>query len=379
MSKTRSGFTIVELLIVIVVVGILAAIIIVAYNGIQNRARETVAKEALSQSSKKLELYKVDTGSYPSNGNLADAGVTNNGGTAFQYSTTSTGYCLTAVNGTVAYRVTESTMSTSGACSGHSLPGALSCSAGYIPVPGNSTFGTGDFCIAKYESKYDGSIAVSQAAGTPFVIIRQSVAATRSTAACSGCRLISEAEWLTVAHNVLGVASNWTGGSVGSGAIYSGHNDNIPASALAASSSDSDGYSGTGNTSGNQRRTLTLSNGEVIWDLAGNVFEWTSGTVSGGQPGGSGSFPPREWNALSTPGTVTPNPAPSFGTPAANSWTTAHGIGNLRSDSTDTALRGFLRGGAWGDTTQAGVFNLNLTNVPTLETSNVGFRMTRSS
>ena len=39
MKKTKSGFTIVELLIVIVVIGILAAITIVAYNGIQSRAR----------------------------------------------------------------------------------------------------------------------------------------------------------------------------------------------------------------------------------------------------------------------------------------------------------------------------------------------------
>lgn len=35
MIKSRSGFTIVELLIVIVVIGILAAVTIVAYNGVQ--------------------------------------------------------------------------------------------------------------------------------------------------------------------------------------------------------------------------------------------------------------------------------------------------------------------------------------------------------
>ena len=43
--KQQHGFTIVELLIVIVVIGILAAITIVAYNGIQNRAtnQQTIA------------------------------------------------------------------------------------------------------------------------------------------------------------------------------------------------------------------------------------------------------------------------------------------------------------------------------------------------
>lgn len=39
-NKQNSGFTIVELLIVIVVIGILAAITIVAYNGVQQRARD---------------------------------------------------------------------------------------------------------------------------------------------------------------------------------------------------------------------------------------------------------------------------------------------------------------------------------------------------
>jgi len=60
MSKKAYGFTIVELLIVIVVIGILAAITIVAYTGIQNRAHDTTVKSDLSSLARKLELYRVD-------------------------------------------------------------------------------------------------------------------------------------------------------------------------------------------------------------------------------------------------------------------------------------------------------------------------------
>ena len=59
--KKIRGFTIVELLIVIVVIGILAAITIVAYNGIQNRAHDTAVQNDLSNISKKMELYKIDS------------------------------------------------------------------------------------------------------------------------------------------------------------------------------------------------------------------------------------------------------------------------------------------------------------------------------
>ena len=65
--KLMSGFAIVELLSVIVVIGILAAISIVAYNGIQNRANDIAVKNDLSNIAKKYELYKVDAGRYPIN------------------------------------------------------------------------------------------------------------------------------------------------------------------------------------------------------------------------------------------------------------------------------------------------------------------------
>jgi len=69
-KNKQSGFTIVELLIVIVVIGILAAISIVAYSGIQQRARDAVRINDISQLQRAIEMYKLEdsTDMYPSVG-----------------------------------------------------------------------------------------------------------------------------------------------------------------------------------------------------------------------------------------------------------------------------------------------------------------------
>lgn len=61
----QQGFTIVELLIVIVVIGILASITVVAYNGVQNRAKATAAYTLAVNVKKSAELAYLDTGTYP--------------------------------------------------------------------------------------------------------------------------------------------------------------------------------------------------------------------------------------------------------------------------------------------------------------------------
>ncbi len=62
---TSKGFTIVELLITIVVIAILAAISIVAYQGIQSRAERSSNASAVRAYVQSLRLYKADTGSLP--------------------------------------------------------------------------------------------------------------------------------------------------------------------------------------------------------------------------------------------------------------------------------------------------------------------------
>ena len=83
LTKKQRGFTIVELLIVIVVIGILAAITIVAYNNVNDKARASSAVSALDQAKKKLELYKAENGGYPAD--LNTIGILDCPSVAYEY------------------------------------------------------------------------------------------------------------------------------------------------------------------------------------------------------------------------------------------------------------------------------------------------------
>ena len=171
-TKNNSGFTIVELLIVIVVIGILAAITIVAYNGIQDRARVSATTSALTQANKKIRIWQAtNADQYPST--LASAGITDSESVAFQYtsdnSVSPATYCLTATYGTINYYVDSSGATPrTGVCSGYNLlswnktkPGAT------VPIP-SATVDTTVFRTSTASMRIGPSTTTQFLAGGPY-------------------------------------------------------------------------------------------------------------------------------------------------------------------------------------------------------------------
>ncbi|MFZ3009789.1 MAG: LamG-like jellyroll fold domain-containing protein [Candidatus Microsaccharimonas sp.] len=116
----RNGFTIVELLIVIVVIGILAAITLVAFSGISERASVAATQSALTQANKKLALYISEYNSYPVNQSAFNTIVGSGAGPAYQYTINSSvsapNYCVTATIDSTSYYTLQDGTTTPGTC-----------------------------------------------------------------------------------------------------------------------------------------------------------------------------------------------------------------------------------------------------------------------
>lgn len=379
------GFTIVELLVAIVVVGILITIITVSYLGVAKRAAGERMKSDLMVGTTSLAKFKTDKGVYPETlrCDIPDSATnlcikTGSADTTLVYtvntSTSPDTYGLTAIkagDNDISYRTVNG-----------SEP--IPCPVGYIVVPGSKTYNTSSFCVMKYEAKIKGNneggqtysssfVPESRASGTPWVNINQDTAIAESKTACEGCHLISEAEWMTLVQNLLSNPLNWSGGAVGNGHVYRGHSDNNPPSALDATADKSD----------DQKRTLVLTNGEVIWDLSGNAWEWTSSKIVGGtpsQPGVSGGgYSDREYISITNDNLLPVNIFPvGTGLSGANTWTnSSNHIGTIFSNKDDASLRGFIRGGNRDYGASSGLLALNLSIEPSFVSSGIGFRVTR--
>lgn len=250
---------------------------------------------------------------------------------------------------------------------------------GWILVPGNSNIGTSDFLVMQYEARaYDtqtsavvsaggGSnnwagnngqtryTAVSVGTDKPWGYIQQysstyfdiKEACNAITIGTTNAHLIKNNEWMTIARNIEQINSNWTGGTVGSGSVSIGNTGDISSSLV--------------ESSGVSKRTLNLSNGSTIWDIAGNVFErmdevqtagtviWTSASV-------------KQWNDAS----ISSNARAMYG-PSNIGYSSSQGMGTIY-------------GGAVGNSIyrSRGLYGLGADIDQSYQNTNVGFRCVAS-
>ncbi len=117
LSTRQRGFTIVELLIVIVVIAILAAITTAVFSGIRDRANESLVKDGLAKVTRQLEFDKVTRTSYALQ--LSDISADSTNGIQYQYTSDGSTYCITATKGTLSMYKNVGEQPTKGACTGH--------------------------------------------------------------------------------------------------------------------------------------------------------------------------------------------------------------------------------------------------------------------
>lgn len=165
----QSAFTIIELLVVIVIIGILATIIFIFYTGTRTRAIDTSLQADLKSASTQLELDKTSNDLYPSTKEEANGGkgLKPSTGTTFDYiySAGSNSYCLTATKEDRSYYLdstnrfprigscqTGSFARTWGGIGSDSTEKIVKTSDGGHAVAGFTSFGAGgiDAYVAKY-------------------------------------------------------------------------------------------------------------------------------------------------------------------------------------------------------------------------------------
>ncbi len=141
----KNGFTIVELLIVVVVIAILAAITIVAFNGIQQRANNSSVMSDVDQAVKKIETKKLTTTGelYPADQTASQVQASPGSTISYFYNATSNGYCVQVVKGTISYYASNGyTKPTSGTCSTYGLLGWWDLNGNSNDQSGNANNGT---------------------------------------------------------------------------------------------------------------------------------------------------------------------------------------------------------------------------------------------
>jgi formylglycine-generating enzyme required for sulfatase activity len=170
----------------------------------------------------------------------------------------------------------------------------IACPRNYVFVPGNPLYKTpnagNDFCVMKYPaSNHDEKgVAKSRMRNLPWTSINRDEAA--NACAQNGWRyhLMTNSEWMTIARNIEGNPKNWSAGKVGEGFLSRGNSDKPNPNKASSPSQDNDPYFDTGFNDWTHKRTHLLSNDQMIWDMAGNVWQWVSDTLVTGNYGKQG-------------------------------------------------------------------------------------------
>lgn len=253
----------------------------------------------------------------------------------------------------------------------------------WVTVPGDSIYGTDAFCVQKYAASNIGGLPISQAGSIPWANVTQSSALSACASLGTGYRLITNPEWMTLAANLANVGSNWSGGSVGSGTLRRGHSDNNPNSACAAHANDANAYvetDCTGSSTGNfvERRTSTLSNAAVVWDIGGNLWNWVDYFNAADKPTPAEALY-YEFSSISG-STTTPKahlvPLNSVQPWWTDSWTAPQqGIGRIH-PGTNGAGGAMLRGLFWNGGVNTGAFSVGLFDNQLTANLAFGFRCT---
>lgn len=240
---------------------------------------------------------------------------------------------------------------------------------------------------------------VSTAGGAPITYLPETASAglsAKSYCRTLGAHLLTNPEWMTIAKNVAGVSANWcdrNGGSCGNppgtpGKILAnGHNDLHPYMALSAGPDDEPCF-GTTTTGSNlcgspssQKRTLTLDNGHVIWDLAGNVWQWVDATVE--RRNEPRSITPGLGNLRWTWAEFQTVPSSPDYSPTDPTWSSIQGVGRIYHynslGDTDSTLYTYIRGGNWRHRDDSGAFTIHMQPVPGKQNiDDIGFRCATS-
>ena len=119
--------------------------------------------------------------------------------------------------------------------------------------------------------------AASHVAYTPWV--RVSYFAALAACRAAGWSLITEQQWLAIAHDAAGQNANWTGGKFGNVKLNQGLRKRSVLAPVSGMYQPEDAA---------ESRWKTLSNGQALCDFGGNAWSWVYDDVQGGPEGVTG-------------------------------------------------------------------------------------------